>query len=236
VGVRVDAIGWPSGKQGDLEMARQYYNYLAYGNWKAWPNQTWNYISDVMSCYFPDENNWNGSKTAGGVIATAAWYAVNSTGLGSNGELAILTFHGTMSNTVFNQCMGNLSTFGLPVLTWRDIDYYLSKQPKPTIAGADIALRNEGNQTACVNGTWIKHNLGVIPNATSITLGNFTYINSTAYYIAPSIIASTMNSTWFQVEFLIWNAGTITPVAGTDQRTLIWTAYYEKIVIYPQQT
>jgi hypothetical protein len=45
-----------------------------------------------------------------------------------------------------------------------------------------------------------------------------------------------MNSTWFQVEFLIWNAGTITPVAGTDQRTLIWTAYYEKIVIYPQQT
>jgi hypothetical protein len=236
LGVRVDTIGWPSAQQGDLEMARQYYNYLAYGNWKTWPNQTWNYITDCMSAYFPTETTFNGTKQDGGVIASAAWYAVNSTGSGSNGELAILTFHGTMTNTVFNQCMGNLSSWGLPVLTWRDIDYYLSKQPKPTIAGADIHLQNEGNQTACVNGTWIKHNLGVIPNATSVTLGNFTYINSTAYFITPSIIASTMNSTWFQVEFLIWNAGTITPVATTDQRTLIWTAYYEKIIVYPQQT
>jgi hypothetical protein len=234
LGIRVDAIGWPSAKQGDLEMARQYYNYLAYGNWKSWPNQTWNYISDVMSCYFPDENNWNGSKTAGGVIASAAWYAVNSTGSGSNGELAILTFHGTMTNTVFNQCMGNLSSFGLPVLTWRDIDYYLSKQPKPTIAGADIALRNEGNQTACVNGTWIKHNLGVIPNSTSLLLLGPAYVNSTCWVIQPNIIAS--NSTFFQIEFLINNAGTVTPVAATDNRTIYWTCYYEKIIIYPAQT
>ena len=130
--------------------------------------------------------------------------------------------------------MGNVSSWGLPVLTWRDIDYYLNLQVKQRVAGADIRLENLGNQTSCINGTWIKHNLGVTPNVTFAKIAGSAYINSTAFLIEPTIL--TMNTTYFQRDFCINNAGTITPVAAADARTLYWYALYQKRIDYPQLT
>ena len=234
--VRIDMMGFPSGHPANFEMVRQYYNYIGWSNYKPWPNQTWNYISDIFSCYFPTETNFNGTRLEGGVIAAAAYYAVNSTGSGSNGELAFLTFHGTMTSTVFNQCMGNVSSYGLPVLTWRDIDYYLNLQVKQRVAGADIRLENLGSQASCINGTWIKHNLGVAPNVTFVKLTGTVYINSTAFLLEPTILTASINTTHFQIDFCINNAGTITPVAAADARTLYWFALYAKRIDYPQLT
>jgi hypothetical protein len=232
--VRIDMMGFPSAKPANFEMVRQYYNYIGWSNYKSWPNYTWNYISDIFSCYFPTETSFNGTKADGGAIAAAAWYAVNSTGSGSNGELAFLTFHGTMTSYWFNQCMGNMSSWGLPVLTWRDINYYLNLQVKQRVAGADIKLENMGNQTSCINGTWIKHNIGFSPNVTFAKIAGSAYINSTAFLIEPTIL--TMNTTHFQIDFCINNAGTITPVAAADARTLYWYALYQKRIDYPQLT
>ena len=227
-------MGFPSGHPANFEMVRQYYNYIGWSNYKPWPNQTWNYISDIFSCYFPTEANFNGTRLDGGVIAAAAYYAANSTGSGSNGELAFLTFHGTMTSYWFNQCMGNVSMYGLPVLTWRDIDYYLNLQVKQRVAGADIRLENLGSQASCINGTWIKHNLGFIPNATFVKISGTAYINSTAWVLEPTILI--MNTTHFQIDFSINNAGTITPVGAADARTLYWYAVYAKRIDYPQLT
>ncbi len=71
--------------------------------------------------------------------------------------------------------------------------------------------------TVCVNGTWVKHDLGVIPSNIILTIDASGYINSTCSYVTPTVIAK--NSSHFQIGFYlrfqpIDRLSEVTPVAA----------------------
>jgi hypothetical protein len=90
---------------------------------------------------------------------------------------------------------------------------------------ASWRLTNSGSQATCVNGTTITHGLIQTPTSITVTMAGNPRVNSTCYYLAPSVYVG--GSTTFTICLEIFNAGTITAVAAPNSRTIMWEATYK---------
>jgi hypothetical protein len=86
-------------------------------------------------------------------------------------------------------------------------------------------FRQNGVQASCVNGTAIAHGLGVTPTTVTISIQGTQYMNSTCWLLTPTVI--TMNSTYFVISMIVFNAGTISAVGAVDARTIMWDCWYK---------
>jgi hypothetical protein len=77
-----------------------------------------------------------------------------------------------------------------------------------------------GNTASCINGTVIPHRMIVAPVVITLAMSGQPYMNSTCWILTPTILAQ--NATHFVIALLVFNAGTITPVAAVNARTIYW--------------
>jgi len=92
-----------------------------------------------------------------------------------------------------------------------------------------FVLEATGYVTSCMNGTWVAHGVAISPNNFQLMMRGNEYVNSTAFFLPPTVITS--NSTHFQISYYIFNVATgiATVVAAADSHTIYWTAEYLRI-------
>jgi len=74
-----------------------------------------------------------------------------------------------------------------------------------------------------INGTWINHHFGMKLENIQLTLMNNTYVNSTCYYLHPTVINNLPDG--FQVSLLMVKDGEVIPVTSTtDTVYVMWMA------------